>query len=304
MAVYLDINTDFYGEGLVKPRDVRVITDASRATAIAAGFLLTNGFLQFYDTDFVTCIYDYDSATDSGTLEQFTVSVDGDDIPTLVPFVPTGDVLLPVVDGHFANFNGTTGQIEDAGYLPSDATKTRVVMANGATVANEFATFADVTGTAKTSGFTPTDGTKTKVVMASGATVVGNFPEFLDVSGTIQDSGISPSDATKTKAVMANAASVVGQIPKYTDTAGTIGTIGASVIAATTAAYAGGGTSNAYVATGLTASSIVTAVILASTNAVSIAKAVPSANTLTVTFSADPGADTTVNYIAFSGAAS
>lgn len=66
----------------------------------------------------------------------------------------------------------------------------------------------------------------------------------------------------------------------------------------TTAAYAGGGTSNAYTATGLTAAYKVVATILASTNNVAIAKAVPGTNTLTVTFTADPGADTTVSWIA------
>ncbi len=67
---------------------------------------------------------------------------------------------------------------------------------------------------------------------------------------------------------------------------------------ATTAAYAGGGTSNAFVATGLVATDIVVATILASTNDVAIAKAVPTADTLTVTFTADPGAATTVSWIA------
>lgn len=64
----------------------------------------------------------------------------------------------------------------------------------------------------------------------------------------------------------------------------------------TTAAYAGGGTSNAFTATGLVSTDIVTASILASTNAVSICKAVPTADTLTITFSADPGAATTVQW--------
>ena len=64
----------------------------------------------------------------------------------------------------------------------------------------------------------------------------------------------------------------------------------------TTAAYAGGGTSNAFTATGLAATDIVTATILASTNSVSITKAVPTTNTLTITFSADPGAGTTVQW--------
>lgn len=65
---------------------------------------------------------------------------------------------------------------------------------------------------------------------------------------------------------------------------------------ATTAAYGGGGTSNAFVATGLVATDIVVATILASTNDVAIAKAVPTADTLTITFTADPGAATTVQW--------
>jgi len=64
----------------------------------------------------------------------------------------------------------------------------------------------------------------------------------------------------------------------------------------TTAAYAGGGTSNAFTATGLVSTDIVVASILASTNAVSICKVVPTADTLTITFSADPGAATTVQW--------
>lgn len=68
-------------------------------------------------------------------------------------------------------------------------------------------------------------------------------------------------------------------------------------LAGTTSAYAGGGTSNAFTVTGLLATDAVSAVIRASTNAVSIAKATPTADTLTVVFSADPGSATTVDYI-------
>ena len=95
---------------------------------------------------------------------------------------------------------------------------------------------------------------------------------------------------------------VSGNVMVADGTAGVLADGGFAVLANTTATYAGGGTSNAYVATGLGATSIVTATILASTNAVSIVKAVPSANTLTVTFSADPGAATTVSWIAITPA--
>jgi hypothetical protein len=70
-----------------------------------------------------------------------------------------------------------------------------------------------------------------------------------------------------------------------------------TALAGTTSAYAGGGTSNGFTVTGLLSTDTVSAVIRASTNAVAVAKAVPTTNTLTITFSADPGAGTTVDYI-------
>lgn len=62
--------------------------------------------------------------------------------------------------------------------------------------------------------------------------------------------------------------------------------------------YGGGGTSTAITVTGLTTSDRISVTLTASTNAVNIQKAVVSADTITVTFSADPGASTTVDYIA------
>lgn len=70
------------------------------------------------------------------------------DFSSLEPMVFSTTVIgAPVTVGDFAVFGSTGGNIEDLGYLPSNAAKTRVVMANAATVANELATFADTTGT-------------------------------------------------------------------------------------------------------------------------------------------------------------
>lgn len=60
--------------------------------------------------------------------------------------------------------------------------------------------------------------------------------------------------------------------------------------------YGGGGTSKALSVPGVNASDIAVAVIKASTNSVSINKVVCSTDTVTVTFSGDPGASTTINY--------
>src|SRR3990167_6043513 len=95
---------------------------------------------------------------------------------------------------------------------------------------------------------------------------------------------------------------VSGNVVKASGTAGLLVDAGFAVLANTTAAYGGGGTSNAFVATGIGATSIVTASILAQSNTASIVKVVPTANTLTVTFSADPGAATQVSWIAITPA--
>lgn len=110
---------------------------------------------------------------------------------------------------------------------------------------------------------------------------------------------ITTGDAARTLDVSAANVTVSAYGATLVDDATNLAAIATlGIRAGTTAAYGGGGTSNAFVATGLVATDIVTAVILASTNPVAIAKAVPGADTLTITFSADPGAATTVSWIA------
>lgn len=138
-------------------------------------------------------------------------------------------------------------------------------------------------------------------VSYTGSLVDGHFAVYNGTTGIIKDLGYLPTDASKTKVIMANASTVVsGNISKFTDTSGTIGDAGFNIKSATTAPFNGGGIGNAFSAPGLTSSSIVTAVIINSTNNVSILKAIPSSNTLTVTFSGDPGPGTSVNWIATS----
>lgn len=62
--------------------------------------------------------------------------------------------------------------------------------------------------------------------------------------------------------------------------------------------YGGGGTSVAITLTGVTSDYEAVATIRASTNSVSVTKAICSADTVTLTFSADPGASTTISIIA------
>ncbi len=70
------------------------------------------------------------------------------DFESLTPFAFDSTVIgAPVVVGDFAVYQSTSGNLEDLGYLPSDASKTKVVMAGSAVVANHIALFQDTSGT-------------------------------------------------------------------------------------------------------------------------------------------------------------
>lgn len=134
-------------------------------------------------------------------------------------------------------------------------------------------------------------------------TTADYFASFTNTTGTIK-SFYYPSDVTKQVVSMLNLGPVTsGNVAKFVGVNGSIGDAGFALHSGTTAPFAGGSSSNAFVTTNMTSASIVTATILAQTNTASIIKVVPGTNTLTVTFSADPGANTTINWISVTAVA-
>lgn len=138
------------GQVGVQPGSVKMLSTDSLATITAAGYLNGAG-LQLQEVnlsplDVIDCMYNYDSILGTGSYAMLVVSI-SNGVITLTSWVDSANVLLPVVSGDFAVFNGTAGQIKDAGYLPSNAAKTVVVMAGSAVVANHIALFQDTTGT-------------------------------------------------------------------------------------------------------------------------------------------------------------
>jgi hypothetical protein len=76
--------------------------------------------------------------------------------------------------------------------------------------------------------------------------------------------------------------------------------LSANIKAATTADIGGGGAGPlTVVVAGLTAASVVVATVEASSNAVSVVKCTAGSGSFDITFSGDPGAACTVNYVAF-----
>lgn len=206
---------------------------------------------------------------------------------SLVQISSPGDVTLPTIVDHLIASSDTAGTL---------ANKTGTVINSGGIQAGLDATAG---------AFTSFPGTT-----ASGTLKLAAVDSSADFAVTISNAdhgqasvySIPDGGAATANIAIAPAALVDGNVVTANGTDGLLQDGGFSVLANTTGTYGGGGTSNAFTATGVGATSIVTASILASTNAVSIVKVVPTADTLTVDFSADPGAATTVNWIAITPA--
>ncbi len=308
----------------ILPQSKRMVTTDNLATITTAGYLnaadLQSNPIQ--NTDVLEVLYSFSQQTNSGTFGIFTVSITNGVI-TLVVWGNPGDVLLPVVSGDFANFNGTLGQIADLGFSATDATKTKVVMLNAAPTINHVAIFTNANGTIGDGGVLGTaaakaasDNTKATLASINAAPTSGHVAAFTDNVGTIGDGGVlgtaaakAASDNTKATLASVTAATTIGQLAQFNDVAGTVGDSGvltsavqlaANIKAATTADIGGAGAGPiSVVVAGLTAASVVVASIEASSNAVAVAKCNATATGFDITFTGDPGAACTVNYIAF-----
>lgn len=100
----------------ISPATKKMVTSDNLATVTAAGYLNSVN-LEGYPvspSDVLEVLYSYNLQSNSGTFGIFTVSITNGVI-TLVQWTDSGNVLLPVVSGNIAVFNGTTGQIADTG---------------------------------------------------------------------------------------------------------------------------------------------------------------------------------------------
>lgn len=141
----LQITTDTAGQSSVVPRLVKISCTDSLATITALNYLSgaqREGFT-FYANDMFLITY---GATPPVTTGLFTCTITSSGIQ-LVAFESIGNVTFPVTSGDFAVFDGTAGLIKDAGYAPSNAAKTVVAMANGATTSGNILIAADAAGT-------------------------------------------------------------------------------------------------------------------------------------------------------------
>lgn len=313
------ISTGEVGQVGEAPRRPKLVTTDSLSVITTAGYLNNSNTSSkpIYPTDVIDVIYSYSTASGAGTYGTFIPSFSSGVI-TLNAWVDSGNVLLPVVAGDFAVFNGTSGQIKDAGYLPSNAAKTNVVMANGATIANHIATYTDTAGTIGEDAATAINGGNIQAGLSGTAGQLASFPgtaangsfifKAINNTGnfvsTVSNSNIGqatvyslPDTGTATAGILSNGAALVsGNLIKASGTAGQVADQGFAMKSVAGAAAAGGAAAQSFTDAFCTSGSNVIGNWNTQANAASVLKIVPGNGSFVVTSSADAGVGT-FNYI-------
>jgi hypothetical protein len=281
----LSINTTSPGLVSVRPRIIYIRTNDTLAQVTATGYL--NGAIKegipLSQSDMALVSTKTTPSAKTEQLFWLEVSVTGSNW-SLIQNGGPGSVTLPTIANHIATYTNTTGGLAE----------------DPATAINGGNLQAGLSGTAGALISFPGTALKGNLQLAAVANT-GNTITTISNVAMGQASTVSlpdPANAAARFLIAATATPFTAKhFPIASGTGGLMVDSGAQLLAGTTPSYAGGGTSNAFAVTGLSSAASGSCVIRTSTNAVSIAKAVPGTNTLTVTFSADPGAGTTVDYI-------
>ena len=195
MTGITDITRDWGTSG---PNIVRVMTTDTLATAAGAGYVTAQaanisaangGPFEWVVGDMVAI-----GASDGSEFFRF----DDDDFTTFIQ-LPGGNgaVTLPVVDLDFAVFDGTLGALKDNGYLASDSSKTRVVMAGSAVVANHIAKFVDTTGTVDDTAGAAINSGNIQAGLSGTAGILISYPAT-GSKGSLQVTGVANTGDTVT----------------------------------------------------------------------------------------------------------
>lgn len=225
----------------VYPNPKFLVTSDNLSTITASGYLNQVNLESnpISTTDVLQVLYSFNQQSQVGIYGVFTVSLSGSGIITLTEWINPGNVLLPVVSGNIAVFNGTLGQIKDSGASPTNPAKTKVVMLNAAPTINHVSIFTSADGTIGDGGVLGTaaakaasDNTKSTLASINAAPTINHAAIFTDIVGTIGDGGVLGTAASKaasdnTKAALAsiNAATTANRIAVFSDTSGTIGNL-------------------------------------------------------------------------------
>jgi hypothetical protein len=125
-----DISVSYAGQTDVNPNIVKITTSDSYDVITTAGWLVPANIAPIYVNPLDILFINYNYNVTANPQANFGIfrAVYTNGVITLEPESGTGSVKLPVVSGHFANFQGTTGMIGDNGFVPSSSSLTQVTM--------------------------------------------------------------------------------------------------------------------------------------------------------------------------------
>lgn len=272
------------GEVAIKPGTLKMLTTDDLATITTAGYL--NGIgnqlsaLDIAPSDVIECLYGYNTITDSGTFTLLAVSI-SNGVITLS--AGAGSEPLPSAQ----IFVGNASNVAQARAMTGDIaiTNTGVTSIVAGVIVN-----ADINAAAAIAFSKLAALTSGNILVGSA----GNVPTAVAMSGdaTIIASGaltIANDAITTAKILNANvtlAKLAAGITPSHViKFANQLTTVGGAATEAFTVTGAVGATDRAFVQ-----------VVNDGTGNVTVLEAVVTDNTLTVTFSANPGNDTVFNY--------
>lgn len=228
-----------------------------------------------------------------------------------------GNVTLPVVNGNFSVFDGTAGSMQDLGYSPTNAAKTKVIMANAAVLANHIACFTDTAGTVDDDSATAINAGNLQAGLSGTAGYLASFPAT-SARGSLRlvaanNAGDTVTQITNASFAQASvltipdpgatgnfclrpAALVNGNLVRASGVAGLLADSGYAIKAVNGAVALGGSATQSFSDAFVTALSVVIGFWATSANAVNIQKIVPGVSSFDVISSGDAGAGT-FNYV-------
>jgi len=281
---YLQLYRVEVGEVGVLPGSVKMVSDQSLATITTPGYLNGAGTqlstVPVAPSDVIECLYNFNTSTGSGTFTLLTVSISAG---VITLSANSGNESL--ASGYI--FVGNAGGVATGVAMSGDAT---ISNTGALTIANSAITNAKVSASAAIA-FSKLATLATGHILAGNAGVVTDVTlggdATIGATGTltIANNAITTAKILNANVTLAKLAS--GITPAYVSKFGG------------QQANGGGSATITITVTGLTTSHICMAQVQASTNAVTVQKVTPTADTLTVILSGDPGANTVIAYQCF-----
>lgn len=250
MATIYQLPTPLTGTSGIQPNYKYAVVGDNLAAVTTAGYFnsvnLEGAVLT--TTDIVNMLYSFNVNTQSGTFEQFSVSI-SNGVITLAPLSNAGEVTLPTIANHIATYTNTSGHLSEdpataisggniqaglsgtAGYLasfPSTGSKGSLRVTAVANSGDTVTTISNAAmGQASVVSIPDPANAVARFLVGATATpfVSGNFPVASGTGGLMVDSGVSAASLpTYTSPTIAN------HIAVFTNTTGNLGEDAATAI--------------------------------------------------------------------------